>query len=194
MSLGLIVAVVAVVVSTVSGVFRSDASLPVTSPDQIVAQVTRPHVGGYSGTISTHLDLDLPAVLGRRLPSAVPTDGALLRGSHQLKYWYGGASRQRVAVVGTQGREQDVFRNGDDLLFWDTRDRTAQRATASAPLPVMSLSMTTPATLTPPQLAAQLLAMSGGAGTAANVGSAATAGTAGDDGDGTVTLRSDGMV
>ena len=170
----LIVAGTAAVVTSVNGTFRDDPSLPATSPEQLVAKVRVPHVAGYSGTFVTHIAMSLPTTMLNALTDAVPVGGSLLHGSHTVRYWYGGIDRQRAAVVGLSD-EQDVFRNGSDLLLWDTRTHTAQRSTlADTDSATLPLSVATPAALTPPQLAGRILEL------------------AGDDTD--TTLRSGGLV
>lgn len=159
-SVVLIVAVVAAIATSVSGVFRNDSALPATSPGQLVSQVRAPRITGYSGTVVSHIDLGLPASVLTALSDAVPVGGALLHGSHTMRYWYGGEDRQRVAVVG-QSAEQDVFRNGTQLLLWDTSTRIAQRSTISKDSGALPLALATPAALTPPQLASRILDLAG---------------------------------
>jgi hypothetical protein len=109
----------------------------------------------------THIDLDLPDAVRSLLAAALPVGGALLDGTHTMRYWYGGPGRERVAVVGPTA-EQDVFRNGRDLLFWDTETRTAQRSIVSDPnLQALPLTVAAPAAMTPPQLAARVLELTG---------------------------------
>jgi hypothetical protein len=156
LAVALVAAVVATAATSLSGVFRDDSSLAVTSPDQLIEQVRAPHVGGYSGTIVAQVDLGLPRAINSVLTSAAPA-GELLDGSHQIRYWYGGSDRERVAVV-SRTSEQDLFRNGNDLWQWDTSTRVAQRGTvdtsADAALP---LRLSSSADLTPPHLAKQIL-------------------------------------
>jgi outer membrane lipoprotein-sorting protein len=159
-SLVVIAAVAAVVATSVSGAFHDTSTLTTTSAQELVAKVQDPHPHGYSGTVVTRIDLGLPGELRSALATTVPVGGALLNGSHTMRYWYGGSDRQRVAVVGPTA-EQDVFRNGTHVLLWDTATHSAQRSTvpeASGPLP---LSLAAPAALSPPQLADRLLDLAG---------------------------------
>ena len=159
-SVVLIVAAGAVVATSLSGVFRENSALPVTSPDQLIEQVRQPHVGGYYGTVTAQVDLGLPKSVSTALTAAVPA-GALLRGSHQLRYWYADADRQRVAVVNPDS-EQDVFRNGDVVWEWDTGTRVARRSTISATTGgALPLALSSPAALTPPELAGRILSLVG---------------------------------
>jgi outer membrane lipoprotein-sorting protein len=159
-SIALIVAAGVLVSTSVSGVFRADSALPVTSPAQLVDDLRTPHVGGYSGTIDAQVDLGLPRRIGAAFALAAPA-GTLLRGSHRLRYWYGDADHQRVAVV-SDTSEQDTFRNGTQLWQWDTATGVAQHRTvpsdADAALP---LALQSSAALAPPQLAVQLVNLLG---------------------------------
>lgn len=155
----LIVAVIAVVSSSLSGEFNDKPSLPATGPDQLVSEVEKPHVGGYVGTILAKVDLNLPRGVALALAQEVPVGGALLYGSHTMRYWYGAEDRQRIAII-EQNAEQDVFRSGNRVLTWDTNSRTFERHvldSSDGSLPLAS----TPAALTPPQLAQRILATSG---------------------------------
>jgi outer membrane lipoprotein-sorting protein len=159
-SLALLVAVVATVATSVSGVFREDTALSVTGPDQLISQLRAPYPGGYSGTFTSTVELGLPRPVSSVLTAAAP-DGALLRGSHSMRYWYGGPDRQRVAVI-TQTSEQDVFRNGSTVWQWDTASRVAQRSTvAASPEGAVPLQLASAAALSPPQLASQILDLVG---------------------------------
>ncbi|MGH8860051.1 MAG: LolA family protein [Jatrophihabitantaceae bacterium] len=153
----IIIAGILAVASSVSGVFRDDSTLRATGPDQLVAQVRTPHLGGYTGTILSKVDLGLPAPLTNAIAADRPVGGDLLSGAHTMRYWYGGADRQRVAIT-EQSAEQDVFRNGDDVLLWDTESHVLQRRTVTDEAPgVLPLSVAAPASLTPPQLADRVL-------------------------------------
>jgi hypothetical protein len=160
-SLAVLGAVGTLVVSAVSGVFRDERALPTTSATELVARVRTPHSGGYSGTVVTRIDLGLPETLRTALAEGLPVGGNLLDGSHTMRYWYGGATQQRCAVV-EQNAEQDVFRNGETVLLWDTRQRTMQRGKVDSSAGPLPLAVATPAALAPPQLADRLLALVGG--------------------------------
>lgn len=162
-SAGLIIAVIAAVSTSLSGAFRDSPTLRATGPDQLVSQVEKPHVGGYVGTILAKVDLNLPRGVALALAQEVPVGGALLDGSHTMRYWYGDEDRQRVAIV-EQNAEQDVFRSGDRVLTWDTSTRTFERhvlASDTGSLPLAN----TPAALTPPQLAQRILSAAGSSST-----------------------------
>jgi hypothetical protein len=156
-SVVLIVAAIATFTSYVSGAFRDDDSgLSATGPEQVVSQVRATHAGGYSGTILAKVDLGLPADVLGMLTKILPYGGALLGGSHTLRYWYGGQTKQRIAIL-EQSAEEDVFRNGHQLTLWSSAARTFERHgidQANGPLPP---SAAPAAALTPPLLAQMVL-------------------------------------
>ena len=158
-SLLVLAAAAAAAVTAVSDEFRDKAVLPATSPDQLVSKVITPQSTEYSGAILAHVDLGLPTPVRLAIAQLLPIGGNLLGGTHTMRYWYGGAQRQRVAVVEPTA-EQDVFRNGAHVLLWDTRSRVATRMTLpSRDARLLPMDLATPAALSPPQLAARILAL-----------------------------------
>lgn len=156
-SVVLIVAAVAIFASYVSGAFRDDDSgLAATGPEQVVSQVRATHTG-YTGTILAKVDLGLPRDVISTLARELPYGGALLNGSHTLRYWYGGQDKQRIAIM-EPNAEQDVFRNGHQMTLWNSAGRTFERhdvTQTDGPLPI---SAAPAAALTPPLLAGMVLA------------------------------------
>ena len=57
---------------------------------------------------------------------------SLLTGSHTIRVWYGGPSKQRVAMLDSLG-ESDLFRNGNTLWEWDSRSRVATKQSHCRP-------------------------------------------------------------
>lgn len=148
-------ALIALVASSVSGAFRTDLALHATGPQEVISQVRDGRDTGYSGTVSATVQLRLPGRLAGAVAAELPVGGALLTGAHTFGYWYGGKDRQRVAVPGAND-EQDIFRNGDTVLVWDTARRTLERHVLdsnSAAIPLVD----GPAALTPPELAYRIL-------------------------------------
>lgn len=155
-------AVAALVAGSLAGVFsQSSTGLPATGPGQLVAKVRSPHVGGYYGTVVARIDLRLSKRLQDDLTAVIPSGATLLRGSHTMRYWYGGTDQQRTAILSPQS-EEDVFRNGSSVLTWDSRTQRAVRTTLDATgiAQLLPLDLSSAAGLTPPQLAARVLAMS----------------------------------
>ncbi len=113
---------------------------------------------GFTGTVVSHLSLGLP-----QLPDLGTTgDGtslpSLLTGSHTMQVWYGGITKQRIALLGTTD-ENDLFRDGRQLWEWDSANRSAvhtvlPNAAQSAP---SAAPTSAAASLTPEQLAKRLL-------------------------------------
>lgn len=116
-----------------TGFFDSSASpttgsLPATTPAALIAAVRQPQVEGFSGTVVTHLSLGLPELPNGAGAGADSTSfTSLLSGAHTMHVWYGGASRQRVALLGST-EEADVFRDGRELWQWSSDDHSAVHA------------------------------------------------------------------
>jgi outer membrane lipoprotein-sorting protein len=158
-SVVLVAAAIVAVTSYVSGAFRDDDSaLAVTGPEQLVSEVRSPHIGGYSGTILAKVDLGLPPSLLAALGKELPYGGSLLNHSHTIRYWYANEQQQRVAILG-QDDEQDVFRDGTDMVFWDSDTRTYEKHVVASGQNGLPLSAGPPAVLTPPELAEEILAI-----------------------------------
>jgi hypothetical protein len=147
------------VTSYVSGAFRNDdPALSVTGPEQLVSQVRSPHVGGYFGTILAKVNLGLPRTLLAAVERELPIGGSLLSRSHTIRYWYGNEQQQRIAIL-TQNDEQDVFRDGTDMVLWDTASRTYEKRVVASDQDGLPLSAGPAAVLTPPELAEEILAI-----------------------------------
>jgi outer membrane lipoprotein-sorting protein len=142
------------------GVFNAQASseqLPELTPTALLADVQTAGVPGFSGTVVARMSLglpELPALGGGNTGGA--STASLLSGSHTMRCWYGGADRQRVALLGTTD-ETDVFRNGRDVWQWDSDEHVATHI--MLPPERASHPDATPTTqLTPQQLAKRALA------------------------------------
>ncbi len=141
-----------------SGVLSADAktNLPPQTAAQLLAAVGNAKLAGFSGTVVEKASLGLP-----ELPSLTGADSAtglagLLTGSHTIRLWYGGETRQRMALLNSLG-EQDVFRNGRDLWQWDSETRTASHALL--PGDAAGAGSAQLQTMTPDQAARRALAM-----------------------------------
>ena len=138
------------------GVFTAQASsdtLPKTTPAALLADVQSARVPGFSGTIVTQMSLGLPDLPALGGGAGGASMASLMSGSHTMRFWYGGADRQRVALLGTTN-ETDIFHSGRDVWQWDS---DAHVATHSV-LPAGHAAPATPAELTPQQLAARAIA------------------------------------
>lgn len=109
------------------------ASLPTVTPAELIADIRNADVAGVSGTVVETADLGLPSLPG--LGSALGTSNSgllgMITGTHTLRVWYGGPTKQRIALLGSMG-ESDIIRNGQDLWTWDSSDNSATHRTLPA--------------------------------------------------------------
>ncbi|MEO6503244.1 MAG: hypothetical protein ABIQ09_15210 [Jatrophihabitantaceae bacterium] len=125
--------VATVIALLASGALSADAdpNLPPQSAAQLLAAIGDAKIAGFSGTVVEKAALGLP-----ELPEVAGADPAtglagLLTGSHTIRLWYGGETRQRIALLNSLG-EQAVFRNGRELWQWDSDTRTASHTVLPA--------------------------------------------------------------
>jgi outer membrane lipoprotein-sorting protein len=108
-------------------------TLPGAAPAALVNAVRHNVREGFSGTVVSQITLGLPSIPS--VPGWTAADeetsfASLLAGSHTMQVWYGGADRQRVALLGVRG-ETDLFRNGSDVWQWNTADGVARHLVVS---------------------------------------------------------------
>ncbi|TMR07904.1 DUF2092 domain-containing protein [Nonomuraea turkmeniaca] len=143
------------VIAAVSG----DPVLPERSAEQLLADAAaatskQQGIAPMSGTVQQTASLGLPALPqtgGQTSPLS------LLSGSHEVKVWYGGDQKFRVAMP-TQLNETNLIVNGDQAWYWDSATNTATKLTIkegseqkhTTPVPQ-------PTDLTPPQAAQRML-------------------------------------
>jgi outer membrane lipoprotein-sorting protein len=149
-----------------SGVFSAHATtrhLPHTDPTSLIAAVQTSHVDGFTGTVVSHLSLGLPQLPGMGTTtdddSSLP---ALLTGSHTMQVWYGGVTKQRLALLGATD-ETDLFRDGRQVWEWNSAQRSATHVVLPERAGAAGTTATTPvpsdaASLTPDELAKRVLA------------------------------------
>ncbi len=157
------------VIAAVSG----DPVLPERSAQQLLADAaaaTDKSEGPppMSGTVQQTASLGLPA-----LPQAGGSSPlSLLSGSHEVKVWYGGQDKIRVAMP-TQLAETNLILNGDQMWYWDSGTNTATRLK----LPEGGERPDTSATPRPedltPQAAAEMVLAQAGEHTAISVSNTA---------------------
>ncbi len=147
-----------VVAVLASGVLSANANpnLAPQTATQLLASLATAEPPGFSGTVVEKSSLglpELPSIAGSNSSSGML---ALVSGSHTARVWYGGETKQRIALLDSLG-EQDVFRNGRDLWQWDSNTKTATHtvlpAIATRPSPTQLPS------LTPADAAARALAL-----------------------------------
>jgi outer membrane lipoprotein-sorting protein len=137
-------------------VASADPSLPPRSAAQLLVDVQNAKVDGFSGTVVETADLGLPAIasaIGGQSSSGDLT--RLVAGSNTARVWYGGESKARLALVGTDG-ETDVIHNGTDVWVWKSADNSATHVTLPADEANKSVHKALPAT--PQEAADQALA------------------------------------
>lgn len=94
------------------------------SPVELVADVMASHVGAFWGVVRWNAGLGLPSLAGAEAGQA-PSQAAgfnpasLLSGSHQVRVWYGGPTRQRLALSRSLA-ETDLVHNGNQAWLWDS--------------------------------------------------------------------------
>lgn len=139
--------------------------LPATTPDALIASVRSANVTGYTGTVVSRISLGLPELPNAGDGSGSSSLASLLTGSHTMQVWYGGAQRQRLAVLGATD-ETDLFRDGRSVWQWDSARRVALHAQLPSRSTRQSDRITglvgphpdAPASFTPGGLAARALA------------------------------------
>ena len=131
-------------------------SLPATTPAALIAAVRQPQVRGFSGTVVTHVSLGLPEVPALAGAGGSTSFAALLSGAHTLGVWYGGATRQRIALFGSTD-ETDVFRDGTDLWEWRSDTSSALHVVLPARAATGPALPATVSDLSPVALAQHLL-------------------------------------
>jgi hypothetical protein len=142
----LVPAAVAVAVTATGGVMALTASaaptLPPKSASQLLVDLQRANLTPFSGTVVQNADLGLPA-----LPKGEQAGGLtdLLTGNNNVRLWYAGPDKVRVAVLSSLG-ESDVIRSGRDLWTWnsDKNTYTHTALTGDQPAPAPRLGGTTP--------------------------------------------------
>jgi outer membrane lipoprotein-sorting protein len=132
------VGVVASVAITVPMVAQASATLPSKTPAQVIALVAGSHVSAFSGTVEQTSNLGLPSLpsTGPGSSSQVASTLSLLTGSHSVRVYIDGATRERAQVM-DQLAERDVIRNGSSVWVYDSKANTAQHATLSGHASIM---------------------------------------------------------
>ena len=157
---GAVAAVGIVIAASVIGGAQASPRLPARTTAQLLAAVDAASAwpSALTGTVQESASLGLPDLPG----SDDPLSGlSLLSGTHTFQVWYDGPTRVRIALPVQLG-EADLRRDGNSVWLWNSRSNQATHyllpAQASAGLPAAG---PTPPTLTPQQLAQQILAAVG---------------------------------
>ncbi|GAA6527458.1 hypothetical protein [Intrasporangium sp. DVR] len=120
--------VIGVAVMTVNQAASADSGLPSRTAAQLLADVRSADVTSLSGTVVQTSDLGLPEIPGLGGSggpgSASSSVSSLLSGTHTWRVWLDGPTRQRLALIGSNG-ESDVIHNGRDVWLWSSVDKSA---------------------------------------------------------------------
>ncbi|MER7206450.1 DUF2092 domain-containing protein [Streptosporangium sp. NPDC000239] len=160
---GVPVAAIAVVAAAIGAgpviaAVQGEPTLPARTAQQLLADAATASRSGMkpmSGTVIQTASLGLPGLpeisgMGGSSPAA------LLAGSHELKVWYGGADRLRLALPGKMS-ETDLIVNGDQVWLWRSEDNEATRINGVDPEAQDKHATALPSATTPQQAAQQVL-------------------------------------
>jgi outer membrane lipoprotein-sorting protein len=146
--------VVAAITMNGAGATVSPNLKPMTSADLLTA-VANARPSALSGTIVETADLGLPDLPTSQLPGGGGLSlETLLTGSHTMRVWYDGPSRQRIALLAPLS-ERDVIHNGSDL--WTFTSTTNEVTHATVPQDQPSAAGPDLMHTTPPSVARELL-------------------------------------
>jgi outer membrane lipoprotein-sorting protein len=111
-------------------------NLPAKTAAQLLAAVEQAHPASLSGTIVETAHLGLPTLPGSDTAGQGTSLQSLLTGSHTMRIWYDGPTRQRIALLAPLS-ERDVVHNGTDLWTYTstTNEVTHQTVERRLPLP-----------------------------------------------------------
>jgi len=103
--------------------------LPARTPAQLLADVEHSSVQHFSGTVVETARFGLPSLPGA--DSAALSWQTLVTGSHTVRVWVDGASKQRIALL-AQLSESDVIHNGRDVWTFASDSQTVGHTTLPA--------------------------------------------------------------
>ncbi len=102
---------------------QANPTLPAKSADQLLVDLQNAKVGGLSGTVVQQANLGLPAIPATGGATSEELT-SLLSGSHQLRVWYAGPEKSRIAVMNSLG-ETDVVVNGTNVWTYVSKTNEA---------------------------------------------------------------------
>jgi outer membrane lipoprotein-sorting protein len=101
----------------------------------LLAAVQNANPAGMSGTIVETAKLGLPSLptgIDAGAGGANLTLQSLVSGSHTIRFWYAGETKQRVAMLGELS-ESDLVHNGTDLWTYTSTTRRVTHSTVQQP-------------------------------------------------------------
>ncbi len=139
----------------VAGSASADPKLPPRSAEQLLVDLQRTDVSGFSGTVQESADLGIPSLPGVSQRGADFT--SLISGSHTLRVAYAAPDSAKVSLLGDLS-ESSVTKHGTDVWTWSSKDNAATHTKidphADAPSPQ---DLPADAPKTPQQAAQQIL-------------------------------------
>ncbi|GII03623.1 LolA family protein [Planobispora takensis] len=140
---------------------QGDPALPERTAEQLLADALRAAETGprpMSGTLLQTASFGLPGLPQAAGPGGSTSPAALLAGSHELKVWYGGENKVRLALAGRMS-ETDLIVGGDQAWLWESADNTATRIKGdlSPEAHAAQAPKALPTATTPQQLAQEVL-------------------------------------
>ncbi|WP_434612220.1 LolA family protein [Arthrobacter sp. A5] len=151
----------AIAAGALVGPFQASAAatLPIKTPEQLLAMVGANTVKSLSGKLEQTSELGLP-----QLPTTGPSSNTgvasaldLLTGPHTARVYLAGPTDARVQVM-DQLAERDVVRHGTDVWLYSSKDNSATHETLPAAGTDGRTAPSTPELQTPDQLAQRMLA------------------------------------
>lgn len=147
-------AVAAAAITTTNGAGASERpNLPARTAASLLAAVQQAHPVALSGTIVETAHLGLPDLPTSGFGGSGVSLQSLLTGSHTLRVWYDGPTRQRIALLAPLS-ERDVIHDGTDLWTYTSTTNEVTHATVDRNAPTVNPDMLG---LTPQQAARRAL-------------------------------------
>lgn len=148
------VALGAFVTTTTAG--ASAPTLPHKTPAELIAWVQQAEPHPLSGTVVETARLGLPDLPSIDVGGSGLSLEGLLTGSHTMRVWYDGASRQRIALL-AQMAEKDFVHNGRQLWAYQSTTNEVSHAVLPLHSEVPRTKLPLGVVPTPQQLAQRIL-------------------------------------
>jgi len=123
----------------------ANADLPARSAAQLLVDVQKANLDGFSGTVVENASLGLPALPDGLTSGSTGTLG-MLTGTHTMRVWFAGPEQARISLLSPYA-ETDLIRNGTNLWQWSSSGHSAQHWTlpAHSSAPATAAGPATPA-------------------------------------------------
>lgn len=134
-------------------------TLPTISAATLLGDMRSARQTSFSGTVVAQVSADASVLGTVNALSSTDSLDALSTGSHTLRVWYAGPTKQRVAIVSAL-EETDIFRSGNDVWQWNSADKIAVHSSIPSGTRASASLWTSLTSLTPVDLAHEVLAAS----------------------------------